>query len=414
MKVTFGFVFFVDILFVCCCLVMPRSGMEAMGSVFVMIPLAGFHFLLGLILSIISLRKKTWGIPLYFVLASFFMGGMWHLYSELKPTYRPLYHALARKVKLQGREFASYKDYKILEVRRFFAKLKNPALAELCVAIEYPPDFQKVSSALSKNPDLSGMCALLHGRESLPLLALLQESFEPWIREEKAQQEQQLVRLNKVLKSLLETGADPNVRGEKGNSPLHLAARYDESLLVASLLEYNSCVYLENDEKISAIKSTRNFETRQILKKAAEDPAMVDNCPHLINQDSSSAAEDKAGYQERGQGKQLFYGVTNGRIDIVTHNVAKGVDVNSRDKRGRAPLHLATTCKTEMAAIIEILTKAGADINSRDKRGRTPLLASADNHCPEVMAILLKKGADPALSDKKGATVLHQMARWKA
>ncbi len=381
---------------------------------FIAIPLGGLHILLGFVLCIISLRNKQWGVTLYFVFATFLMVNMWQLYAELKPIYRPLYRVLVTRAKLKGRELVVYKDYKILAVRQLFRGLKDPALAELCDAIDYPLNYDKVAVALQSNPDLSKSCALLHGRESLPLLALLQESYEPWVREEPEQRKQQLIQLNKVLKGLLESGADPNVRGEKGNSPVHWAAWYKNSQLVSTLLEHNFCVYLENDEKRTALKSGRNFEVKKILKKAAEDPAVVENCPHLIEQEKSLTPEEKTEYEEYNRVKQLLYGITNGRIDIVTHNVARGVDVNGRDAKGRSPLHLASTCKKAMPAIIEILIRAGADINNRDRRGKTPLMASVENHCSEVMAILLDKGADVSLADRAGATALHLMARWRA
>lgn len=75
-----------------------------------------------------------------------------------------------------------------------------------------------------------------------------------------------------------------------------------------------------------------------------------------------------------------------------------------------AALHLVTTCKKEMPAIVEILVTAGADINARDKRGATPLIAAAGNTGDDAMTVILARGADPDATDRSGNTPLHLLA----
>lgn len=74
-------------------------------------------------------------------------------------------------------------------------------------------------------------------------------------------------------------------------------------------------------------------------------------------------------------------------------------DVNARDGRGRAPLHLASSisaflprCAT--AANVSVLLSCGADPNARDDFGNTPLHAAAESDDAAAAVLLVNKGAD--------------------
>ena len=48
-----------------------------------------------------------------------------------------------------------------------------------------------------------------------------------------------------------------------------------------------------------------------------------------------------------------------------------GADVNTTNKEGKTPLHVAATWDKKLIA--EILLEAGADVHFKDKEGKTPL-----------------------------------------
>jgi hypothetical protein len=76
----------------------------------------------------------------------------------------------------------------------------------------------------------------------------------------------------------------------------------------------------------------------------------------------------------------------------------QGVNPNTPDKRGLAPLHLAAFMGRR--DLVEILVSAGADIQARDKFGRTPLHHAAfDGHKSIVMYLLLHDADPRARSD---------------
>ena len=394
---------------------MPRTGMEAMGAVFILFPMAALHLAAGAVFFIIELRRKRRRFPVYFVVATCLMAVMAALYGQLKPTYRPLYKVLAAEGRQAGQCAAAFKDHSLLTARRMMRGLQDKDLADLCLALEYPVKPDELKRALVKKPDLSAACALVRGREAVPLLVALAEAHEPWLRDNHADREGRLGDIRAAVELLLKNGADPNARDITGNTPLHWALLYQDPQLVSLLIENGACVYLENSEGQSAMRSRTSSAIRDIIIEAAQDPRMTRNCPEIFKKASGRKEKKTPGGGARpAPDQELFYGVQSGMIDTVASSLTQGADPNGRDRKGRSPLHLATTCKKEMPAIVEILVTAGADINARDKRGATPLIVAAGNHCPDTLILLLGKGADPSLANRDGSTAVHYMARWEA
>ena len=83
--------------------------------------------------------------------------------------------------------------------------------------------------------------------------------------------------------------------------------------------------------------------------------------------------------------------------------IAKGANVNARDKRGDTPLHLA-----DNADIATMLIAKGANVNAKGYRDRTPLHRNV--YKPEVVKVLIAKGADVNVRDTRGDTPLHNAA----
>lgn len=78
--------------------------------------------------------------------------------------------------------------------------------------------------------------------------------------------------------------------------------------------------------------------------------------------------------------------------------------LDSRDHKGRTPLHLAAEKGNIRCA--RVLVEGGADVNARCHDGRTPLHRAAANGDRGMVEMLLEMGADPTMTDDRGRSSL--------
>jgi len=89
--------------------------------------------------------------------------------------------------------------------------------------------------------------------------------------------------------------------------------------------------------------------------------------------------------KEYGQ-TALHYAAREGRKEAVQVLVARGANVNARNKDLRTPLHWAAANGT--ASVIRILAEAGADCNARNSDGEIPLEVANYWNNPETAPAL--------------------------
>jgi len=94
-----------------------------------------------------------------------------------------------------------------------------------------------------------------------------------------------------------------------------------------------------------------------------------------------------------------------GKTEVVHLLLSHNADVNSKDKKGRTPLHYASINKH--VDVIQLLLQYDADINIADETNSTPLhLASGDGHAV-VAKLLIEHNADINARDEMNWTPLH-------
>ncbi|MDQ7821716.1 MAG: ankyrin repeat domain-containing protein [Candidatus Eremiobacteraeota bacterium] len=93
-----------------------------------------------------------------------------------------------------------------------------------------------------------------------------------------------------------------------------------------------------------------------------------------------------------------------GNLEAVKLFIKAGKDVNTKDKYGRAPLHLAGDIE-----VAKFLLSKGADVNTKDNTRWTSLNYACCKDQKELVKLLLSKGADINTRDNDGITPL-QMA----
>ena len=65
-------------------------------------------------------------------------------------------------------------------------------------------------------------------------------------------------RYTRIVKFLLKMGADPNIKNHSGDTPLHIAPRYEMEYIVMLLLHYNADADLRNDRNETSKDLTKN------------------------------------------------------------------------------------------------------------------------------------------------------------
>lgn len=97
------------------------------------------------------------------------------------------------------------------------------------------------------------------------------------------------------------------------------------------------------------------------------------------------------------------------RMDVlwVRFLLQRGADPNIRNKRGIAPLQLATSLG--FVEGVEELLNSGASLSISDQTGETPLIAAVHARNVPLVRLLLSKGADPDRNDNSGRSARDYM-----
>lgn len=183
----------------------------------------------------------------------------------------------------------------------------------------------------------------------------------------------------RIVKLLLDSGIDANIKDSKGLTPLHTAC-----------LPYNLNVLGQSTEK-------RSSSLHACLSYGVKIVGM------LIDKGADVNALDNIGTSP-------FQMVTRRRvcqatIDIVSLLINHGANVNSQDNNGSTALHQVE----ESIVHADLLLDHGVIIDARDGKGETALLSSFERGHLHVARFLIDRGADINTRNHNGETMLHQV-----
>jgi len=192
----------------------------------------------------------------------------------------------------------------------------------------------------------------------------------------------------KIVKFLLEKGADPNIG--KYSSPLKVAASNGREEIVELLIKHKAKV--TGDALISA-SSKGNVN---IIRSLVEHGADV------------NYKDETFGYFP-----PLMEAAACGHFDAVKYLVEHGAKINEQPKYGVSSL--ASAASGGYADIVKYLIEKGANVNLQDKYNRTALRNAIATKVSEkntiesklrIINALLKAKADPNVIDSEGHTPL--------
>jgi ankyrin repeat protein len=164
-------------------------------------------------------------------------------------------------------------------------------------------------------------------------------------------------------------GADVNAPDPDGNTPLHVASERGRLIVVRMLLDGGAKVdALDSNGKTPLYVALMNGRT-QLAGLLMERGAKLDA-------DDMLHAVARNGVADR---------------DVFRFLVANGGDVNSRDKNGDTPLHLAVRQGERVVA--RQLIDQGADVNAVNRAGEAPLDVAVRRNDRDIMQLLQRNGA---------------------
>ncbi|KAF2893544.1 hypothetical protein ILUMI_12632, partial [Ignelater luminosus] len=193
-----------------------------------------------------------------------------------------------------------------------------------------------------------------------------------------------------------------DIRDENGNTPF----------IWAAYLGYDECVklFLEKDIDIKQISEALHWAifskhintVDSLLLKAADMGVSIDGYP-ILKESAIYGPTDVVCYPlDRGINIGLntyYYGepalcsvVDAGYKDILEVLLSHGLDIESKNEKGRSCLHLAAINGRE--DMVELLLSRGANVNARDKDDHSVLDCAVQEGHKQIVTLLLSKGCE--------------------
>ena len=176
-----------------------------------------------------------------------------------------------------------------------------------------------------------------------------------------------------------------------GDLRLVEAARNREAATVRTLLNQGADVNVRSDDGATALLWAAHWNDLDIADLLIRARADVNTANDLRMTPLSLAC-------------------TNGNAALVERLLNAGANPNTAIATGETPI--MTCAGTGSTAALRLLIAAGADVNAKEPlQHQTALMWAAAEHHPEVVRMLIDHGADTQARTRKGFTALHFAAR---
>ena len=222
-----------------------------------------------------------------------------------------------------------------------------------------------------------------------------------------------------MVSILLESGANPNIIGSKGSTPLQRASKNGHIAIVEKLIKYKAD---PNQVGVSGwtpliLASEQNHpKIVEILLSAGADvnvtmaggwTALMFACAYNYPSIVSLLLQAGADHSIRTTKWAAIHSATSKYEDpaILIELAKAGADLNEVTHAGATPLILA--CQLNFELTVNVLLNYHISIDSQTKHGFTALMAAVCNNNVNIVEILLSEGASVNITDNEGRSALE-------
>ena len=189
------------------------------------------------------------------------------------------------------------------------------------------------------------------------------------------------------LAAVLELGFDPNSQGEKGFTPLLVAACLGQFEISQRLVGAGAKVNITNFQGVTPLREAAGIGAVKLVQFLIEEGADLELAPNE-NRDTP-----------------LIIAAANNHLEVVKLLLVAGANTQAQTKGGWSALHFALCTKNADMAIH--ILEHNPDINSSTTAGLRPLHLAALAGFADICARILDLGAEMDVTDNGGMTALR-------
>jgi ankyrin repeat protein len=210
-----------------------------------------------------------------------------------------------------------------------------------------------------------------------------------------------------VIQTLLNYGADVNVRDHQQSTPLHMAVKMRQGETVQLLMRYGADAACKDAEGVTAMQLASRMGAKDVAKLLRQTPSMLKEPGSLFEAAKrgdllSIARADKRSdrlFERNRDGQTLLHlAVPGNNIRLIAYLINKGLDIDATDGLGNTPLCIAAF-QNGLESILRYLIKRHATLDHRNDKHHSALMIAMGRGYAEYVNILLDAGAEIQTTD---------------
>jgi len=221
-----------------------------------------------------------------------------------------------------------------------------------------------------------------------------------------------------IVKILLKNGADVNMQTKDGTTAIFMASFTDHKDIVELLIKGGANIFLKIDEgksPLAAAEHQNNTDIIEILKEEVNRNAInlkMANAAAINDWDTmieciKNGANINFQNPEKYRETPLIAAILRGDEELVNFCIDSGANIDVRTDEGDTPLHIAVKAKKDHIA--RLLIRKGANLNIFDDDGVSPFVDATYNNQNEIAQIMVENGFDFKKRNELGYTPLHYL-----